>query len=428
LALGDMGSDVATTGRWRQLAGLLGCALSLGLVSDASRGLRGHGAIRQEAYVWQLLHTAQVEDALRERLVAFDEAAVLAAEVRIESGQVVVQRARLSPALAASNKPVTLVVRVGPRPLRGAFGDRVAALVRELATDRQPPRRHEIQVDYDCPTRLLATYARWLAKLRREVPAGMRLSATTLPDWLAAPAMADLVAPLDRFVLQVHSVERPGDIGQPVRLFDAGRARAWIERAADLEHPFSLALPSYGYEVRFSEDGGFVGLVAEGYVPADARTQSRLVLADAAGVSQLLSALRRDRPQSLSGVAWFRLPVDGDRSSWAWPTLQAVMRGAPLNPELQVQARAAGPELVELVLRNHGNVHAAMPLGIEVRHRALGSADGQAGFVVQNRAPGRLTLAPASSTATLAPGESRVVGWVRVADGAPEVRLHVAES
>lgn len=120
----------------------------------------------------------------------------------------------------------------------------------------------ELQVDFDCASSKLAGYGRWLAAIRCRVGV-VPVTFTALPAWLDQVAFARLAARVDRYVLQVHSLDRPAGPEAPLSLCSPARARAWVERAAQLGTPFVVALPTYGYTVSFGARGQLLGLTAE---------------------------------------------------------------------------------------------------------------------------------------------------------------------
>jgi hypothetical protein len=77
-----------------------------------------------------------------------------------------------------------------------------------------------LQIDYDCPTGKLQTYARFLEWLREALPAGSRLSITALLDWFGPKtAIAEVVGAVDEFVPQFYdagSSRTSSGIGSPI--------------------------------------------------------------------------------------------------------------------------------------------------------------------------------------------------------------------
>ena len=391
---------------------------------------RASGQLPASAYVWQLRHDGAVRAALTERLGAFDHGTVLAAEVRIVAGHVVTQRVDLAED-ALRGRPVALAIRVGPKAFaaRDPFADELVALAQELVGDARANGIDvtELQLDYDCPSSRLSLYAEFLERLGEDLgvlePPPI-LTVTALPTWLSHDEMTAVADAVELYVLQLHSLEQPHHVTDRIALFEPKRARDTIERAGRLGRPFRVSLPSYGYLATFGADGRFIGLVAEAAPrPLPVGAQQRPLMAEAPELARFVRSLHEDRPASLQAVAWYRLPVDGDRLAWRWPTLQRVMKGEPVAAALVIEARPRpdDPLLVELVLRNDGSSDAAMPHALVVSHGSLVAADALAGFSMTRRAPHSMTL-EASAPSRLPPGEQRVVAWLRRITTTEEIR------
>ncbi|WP_338089991.1 DUF3142 domain-containing protein [Pontixanthobacter luteolus] len=95
-----------------------------------------------------------------------------------------------------------------------------------------------VQIDFDSSTGRLGDYAVFLKSMRRELPAGLKLSATGLMDW---PANADeddlaaLRAPLDEIVIQTYR--------ETTTIADFGR---YLQSAHRLAMPYKIALVEGG--------------------------------------------------------------------------------------------------------------------------------------------------------------------------------------
>ncbi|MET6945419.1 DUF3142 domain-containing protein [Klebsiella pneumoniae] len=68
-----------------------------------------------------------------------------------------------------------------------------------------------IEIDYDAPTSRLSDYQRLLMAMRQGLPSDITLSITALPTWLTSPGLRPLLKAVDSSVLQLHSVQSPGD-------------------------------------------------------------------------------------------------------------------------------------------------------------------------------------------------------------------------
>lgn len=127
-------------------------------------------------------------------------------------------------------------------------------------------------------------------------------------------------------------------------------------------------------------------------------------------IAELVAGWTADRPAALRGIVWFRLPVEGDRLAWSWPTFDAVLDGRAPREQLELRRCAASPGVVELSLHNLGEadlwLDAAVPLSFETPPIA---SDGLGGFAIADR-----QLIPTEHI-RLTAGERRDVAWLRFA-------------
>ena len=274
----------------------------------------------------------------------------------------------------------------------------------------------ELQLDFDAATSRLDVYRALLQAVRREVRPP-KLVITTLPDWLRSPAFAALVAETDSYVLQVHSLEKPGTIDDDFTLCDPAKAMAWIERAAQLGHPFRVALPSYGYRLVFDAAGKFTALEAEGPTQKWPEGFSRrAVIADATEIAHCVQLLLATPPRGCEGLAWFRFPTADDELAWAWPTLRSVMQGRIPPARLVLQGMPAVNGTLDLILANTGETNAE-PVAFRVtwQDARLLAADALAGWQLEREGPTTLIVRPPphGSNGSLRPGDTLQVAWLR---------------
>jgi hypothetical protein len=387
-------------------------------------------------YVWQRQWNESVAQALARATGSAQGFTALAAEVSWRGGRARVTRVQLDyAALRATRRPIGLALRLGS--YAGPFDDRadatvlVAGLARELVREARAGgvEPAELQVDFDCAASRLEGYQEWVKALRT-VAASVPLTITALPSWLHERAFPDLVRATDGYVLQVHSLEPPAGPGATMSLCNPETARRWVEEAGKMGAPFRVALPSYSYLAAFGAKGEVVGVSAEGPSRTwDAGTTLRLVRSDAAAMAGLVQAWQTARPAAMQGILWYRLPVDGDRLNWTWPTLASVMRGAAPRQELRVEVAYPEPGLAEIVLVNAGLADMVPTTCVEVGWESgeLLGADGLRGYRVRQMSPTRLQLDCREPTAVLAPGDRWQIGWLRFKQSA-EVRVHVTTS
>ncbi|HEY0552626.1 MAG TPA: DUF3142 domain-containing protein [Thermoanaerobaculia bacterium] len=398
---------------------LIGVAL-LALLA-ACRHPSASGPLRQEAYVWQRSWNSAVQEAVR-RTPGISGLVVLAAEVDPAQGSPRVARIPLEPSLKSSGKPIGVALRVTTFPSRfadePAIGKLLAALIQDVILEAEAKRiaLSEVQIDYDCPESKLDDF-RGLLPLLRRATAPIPLTFTALPNWMGQRrAFAKLIAAADGYVLQVHSLTPPTSPKGDFSVLRAGEAREWVETAARFGRPFRVALPTYGYLAAFDSKGKLVGLSAEGPLLAwPAGLRLREARSDPAAAAGLVREWTRERPPELTGILWYRLPVEGDRLNWTFPTLRAVMTGRVPRGGVRVAVRAPEPGLVEVDLLNTGDGEAAAPSPVSIgwRDGSLLAADGLAGYQtaqdqgfvrLERRRPGRLR-----------PGERRTIAWLRFA-------------
>ncbi|MGC4071328.1 MAG: DUF3142 domain-containing protein [Nibricoccus sp.] len=405
--------------------GLLAC----GAVILAGLELVGAQTKKPEVYLWQRQWTEAVVASMEKVKAEVETVQVLAAEMNWRAGRLEIFRAKPDfAALKRTRMRVGLVVRVGP--YAGSFSrddsvaDQLASLVRERVKTAQEGgvEPAEVQIDFDCAETKLAGYREWLIALREAVGT-RRLVFTALPAWLKHEndfcALAKLA---DGFVLQVHSLEKPRAVDEPVVLCDPARAREWAKKASMAGVPFRVALPTYGYEVGFSPEGIFFGLAAEGPRRSwPEGTQIRTVLAEVETMRGLAREFVEDAPPFCEGVIWFRLPIEGDRLNWDVRTLLAVMRGEEAQARLvaNVVWSAGETGLAEVFLENTGEktvplparVRASWPDGVRVS-----ALDALSGYALKSSvAEGETVFArdSASRTAALPPGRRVRLGWMR---------------
>ncbi|HOX06821.1 MAG TPA: DUF3142 domain-containing protein [Planctomycetota bacterium] len=427
-------------GRGARLAfwGIVTAAAAVGLfvVLVSSPAPAAGGAMPQEAYVWQRSWRPAVREALARAAPRMDGFTCLAAEVQIRNGRPTAIRVLPDwPALAAAGRPVGLALRIGP--YRGPFAEgdaladflagQAAELLREARAGGVQPA--ELQVDFDCAESDLDGYRRWVQAIRERV-APVPVTVTALPCWLKHRSFARLAAEAGGYVLQVHSLERPRSPEADAVLCDADSARRAVESAGRIGVPFRVALPTYGYVMAFDRGGRFLGVSAEGPMAAwgpDVRL--RELRADPAAMAGLVRDWTESRPACMTGLIWYRLPVESDVLNWRWPTLAAAMAGRA--PVASLKAELGRPEkgLVEVVLANAGEADGPPGAVVQVRWSAgeLLAADAIGGFDLSGRNASSATFSSPTGAARwrLAPGQSRAIGWLRFA-GEPEVKADVA--
>lgn len=396
----------------RLLAAVLLCVIGL---SGSMPQIRTTAApLPHDAYVWQRAWTPHVVSSISRSSDVVRAWRLLLAEADA-SGRWAAVSIPWSD-VQATQRPVIGVIRIDGRLDEAripAMLDQVAARIEAVSAALAG-----VEIDYDCPTSKLATYARFLAALRSRLPPALKLSITALPTWMTSSELEQLTRTLDEIVLQVHAVDDPRR-----GLFDPDQAERWArEFGRRIHRPFRVALPAYDVRVTWRPDGRLASV--EGEMPLRAgATKGQMLSAAPEAVLKFLNAMRLGAPEGLIGIAWFRLPTDADSRAWSLQTWRAVIAGE--LPAVRLSARLVRAERADLwtvTLSNDGAVDAALPRHVRL-DAACEAADGANGFRLI-AAGGPLVL-EATGNGRLRANRKRIIGWARCTE--PERVLDVVQ-
>ncbi|HXP76901.1 MAG TPA: DUF3142 domain-containing protein [Stellaceae bacterium] len=374
-----------------------------------------HGALPQDAYVWQRHWTPEVASALAQSADLVRAWRVLAARSD-GAGRLRATAADWS-ALAATKRPTIPVFRIDGQLAQWDEARLLADLREVLSRWRASSVAIVgVEIDHDCATARLPAYARFLTKLRAELDGTTPLSITVLPTWLGSREFDRVQSVADETVLQVHAVQDPH-----VGLFDAATALRWIETLGwRSSKPFRIALPAYGTRVSWGEDGRIRAVESE--APLLVGTGSAVeLIASPLEVASLLRRLERARPAQLAGIVWFRLPTSGDSRAWSPATWRAVILDQPLRARIEART-AAGVQagLSNLVLVNAGDVDAELPQRVALPG-SCAIADGVNGYSLAQTGDGP-TLERLQS-GLLHGHHQQTIGWMRCGAGPGEMHV-----
>lgn len=357
------------------------CVSALGLSVVGCRRGRSPGAPMDEAPGFWIWH--------RGSSLSDDELAALAAG---GGGRLYRQIAEFGPRAGGWS----------PRPLPGAWPSREGGtpVLRldpggEILDRADAPRavaawlRHHypnvawpaLQLDYDCPARLLGRYAGFLADLRGILEIGA-LSVTALAGWIRSPGFGQVAAAVDELVPMFYDLraDPEADVlaGRPLPM--AGReAVRWIGEWKSCRRSWRAGLANFERLTLFNGDGTLAGhlrawspedLVGRGDLELlDSRTEDTAVwrvLRDGAlrgtrlragqwlvwrvpAAAASLAAMRAARDAGAAGIVWFALPGPGLRAAHSPSHLAGLAAGSvpPFRLALSVREGA-------LVVRNDG--------------------------------------------------------------------------
>jgi len=393
----------------RLLAALLLCVVGLSGSVPQVRGLSE--PLPHDAYIWQRAWTPPVIAAARQSSDIVRSWRILLAESDQAGRWTSV--AVPWPEIASTQRPIVGVIRIDGR----LDEQRMAALLDQIVARISSAPLSGVEIDYDCPTSKLPTYARFLAELRKRLPRSTALSITALPTWMNSTQLDGLTRDLDEIVLQVHAVNDPRR-----GLFDADQAERWVRAFGRRIHrPFRVALPAYDVRVTWRPDGRLASV--EGEMPLLAGAVEGEVLGAAPdAVLGFVRTLQRVAPDNLLGIVWFRLPTDADARAWSPATWRAVVAGD--LPPARVRAALMPAErsgLWTVAVSNDGDVDALQPHMVRL-DPACEMADGANGYRVADTRP---LMLEATAGERLRAHRTRVIGWARCTD--PRKELDVVQ-
>ncbi len=321
---------------------------------------------RDAFYVWQRNWSIPVCEAVRRAGPDADQFMVLVGEIGFDGTRLRAERMHIDwDALLDAGSPVVLVIRCEVSLSRGLSRGRTgraAQLIAGVAREHVRAARVQgvtiagVQIDYDCPTSQLGQYTGLLRSLRSQPP-GTVVSITALPCWLKNSEFRRVAQQVSYFVLQVHSLQKPRMLKDPIVLCDTGKLAGYLRDASSVGVPYYLSLPTYGYRVAFDEAGSFAALSAEGPAIWKPGWKVRVAVADPVEMARVVRHVRGRLPKHCLGIVWFRLPVDIDELNWSWSTLKAVMQGREPEVAFRAEVRNPGAGLYELWLANTGETN-----------------------------------------------------------------------
>lgn len=273
------------------------------------------------------------------------------------------------------------VVRLDPGPAFLERPDAAAMLAKWLRHHFRDKVPASLQLDHDCPVRLLPRYAAFLGELRGEL-ALQEISITALAGWIDSPGFKQLAEAADELVPMFYDLtaDPPQDIAAGKAKPMAGpEAAAWIARWKSCHRPWRAGLANFERLTLFEADGTLVGHLKQWTPESVAQAGFLEPLTHVTGgagyritreaslhgtrlkASQLLvwrapedDALRGLIGSSIAagarGIVWFALPGPGLRAAHSPSHLAALAKGETPMPGLRARLGSDG----RVMLRNDG--------------------------------------------------------------------------
>ncbi|MDB6076988.1 MAG: hypothetical protein JWO82_735 [Akkermansiaceae bacterium] len=237
-----------------------------------------------------------------------------------------------------------------------------------------------LQLDYDCPVRLLPQYAAMIAQLRRDL--GLKeISVTALASWISAPELPALGRAVEEMVPMFYDMTPDGSAsikaGFAVPMAGAEAAK-WIALWKDCRTPWRAGLPDFERLSLFDPNGSPAGHLRQ-WSPEDlldaavtampathggaffridrdagmrgtALHAGQVLVWRAPGDDELRAMIAASVDAGARGVVWFALPVPGLRAHHSPAHLAELMGGRTPQPSVRAWIDASG----RVILRNDG--------------------------------------------------------------------------
>jgi len=232
-----------------------------------------------------------------------------------------------------------------------------------------------------------------------------------------ADGFAELIAAADGWTLQLHGTSRP-KLGERNELFSDRAALRWTNQARRFGRPFRVALPTYAYLACFGKHGEYLGMHAEQSGFPTGTFQTIPLPADPRQVQAYLRALEDARFGLVVGVDWFRLPFPGDRQNWTMRGLGDILAGRLAHYGLELKTEQRGG-LHDLSVINSGDHPVPLPsVSVEWSKGRFVAADATYAWQAHVTSDA-VTFSQHRLKEFLAPGERRIIGWLRIDEDEP---------
>lgn len=166
---------------------------------------------------------------------------------------------RIAPAM--KDREIIPVFRIKPEPAFLGSPDSAKALAAEIRKWSDGWTPHEIQLDFDCPDRLLGEYAGFLKSLGKEVTP-TRISITALASWPRHPEFGKLAESVSSLAPMFYDLtaDEPTDVksGRYQPMADPEVAKL-IALWSKCPRPWLAGLPNFERLSDFESDGKLIG-------------------------------------------------------------------------------------------------------------------------------------------------------------------------
>ncbi|HWD39424.1 MAG TPA: DUF3142 domain-containing protein [Fimbriimonas sp.] len=267
-----------------------------------------------------------------------------------------------------------------------------------------------VQMDIDCPTRLLPKYADLLQQIRSKLSRrlkGKSFSATALQTWLTSPSGYQRVADACDFLCPQFYEGRIGktiDAVQPVA--DLGALTKGLQKADQAGKPFYVGIATYGHSLIYNPRGQLQGMY-HGIGPEDALRHPSLkmeyerpitggqeellmlkavkpdqngrglgshiayVIPTADSLKTQIETLKANLPANCQGLILYRYPGENDEFALPLRTVADVLQGKQPALDIKIKLNQRSEPWSMIGTGKHGK---SAPQSFQVRLGSHGSS------------------------------------------------------
>jgi len=286
---------------------------------------------QQQMYIWQRNWNPDVLQGIKKWQGEINGFRILAGFSKGEK----ISTVKINWQWLVKNNTTSLVYRINGRKLPEAQWLNELILQQINQAKQAGVSIESIEIDYDAATSKLHDYSNWLKQLKHLIHPN--LSITALPTWATSGDIKSLLAVVDHYVLQVHSVFSPQQ-----GLFDKKLATDWAQQFDSLSNtPFSIALPNYWYQVNLDKNKQIKSLSAEERSqeqPQNSPNTSQMLFASPLSIHQAMQSIKELKLKHFQGWVWFRMPTDSDKRIFTDKTLKHLLESDKDKVNWQLQA------------------------------------------------------------------------------------------
>jgi hypothetical protein len=294
------------------------------------------------------------------------------------------------------------------KPLQQAAKELAGVIEKEI--DRARKQGEEVagvQLDIDCPTRLLGEYAALLRALRSQLPK-MEFSITALPTWLKDKRFPAVAEAVDYYALMLYGLESPvpeqwweGELtssgSQPLPPITNLEAIAdYLKQAEEVGRPYKAGLGDFGYglaldsgRAEFIEGFSWRDIMARGHAfvpPRQIRGKSKdkweyqmrfrakngawaaddkyhyredlmFIVSEPGRLREAYGKVRQNAGNHLTGIGLFRIPEAGEKMVLSLDQVKRALGKEKLEVKLKTTLTSASlgeSKFLKIAVENHG--------------------------------------------------------------------------